>query len=107
MSIGVTMASPAVPKLSVPGRGQTYHDKYVVVYSYKDVGMYRCVPPEYLRADLTDLEPGTATEELTLLIQDLESAGLETEVRAGHDETLLVFVKAPRSLLGNTVYTSR
>ena len=101
------MESPAVPKLSVPGRGQTYHDKYVVVYSYKDVGMYRCVPPEYMRAYLTGLEPDTATEELTILIQDLESAGLETEVRAGHDETLLVFVKAPRSLLGNTVYASR
>lgn len=33
--------------------------------------------------------------------------GLQTEVRAGHEETLLVFVKAPRNILGTAVYNSR
>lgn len=53
----------------------------------------------------TDAE--TSVKELTTLLSDLESAGLQTEVRAGYDQTLLVFVKAPRELLGNTVYKSR
>lgn len=53
----------------------------------------------------TDAE--TASSELATLIKDLHSAGLNTEVRAGYDETLLVFVQAPRDLLGSTVYKSR
>jgi anoctamin-10 len=44
---------------------------------------------------------------VTTLLEHLESTGLHTEVRAGYDETLLVFVQAPRELLGNTVYQSR
>lgn len=40
-------------------------------------------------------------------MDDLESAGLNTEVRPGYEQTLLIFVKAPRELLGNAVYKSR
>ena len=39
--MGVATEDRAVPMLSVPGQaqqGQTYHDKYVVVYNFKDVG---------------------------------------------------------------------
>ncbi|PKS08641.1 hypothetical protein jhhlp_005028 [Lomentospora prolificans] len=48
-----------------------------------------------------------AAKEVTTLIQDLASVGLQTEVRAGFDETLLDFVKAPQELLQTTVYNSR
>jgi anoctamin-10 len=42
-----------------------------------------------------------------VLCKDLYSAGLNTEVRHGYDQSLLVFVQVPRELLGNTVYKSR
>ena len=49
----------------------------------------------------------TAVEEFKTLLVDLEEAGLDVEVRPGYEQTLLIFVKAPRELLGNTVYKSR
>ncbi|SPO01840.1 related to IST2 protein [Cephalotrichum gorgonifer] len=67
----------------------TYHDKYVIVYNFRDV------------------DPDTATKELTLLVHDLESVGLDTEIRSGYEATLLVFAKAPRNILGSAVYNSR
>ncbi|KAF2626287.1 hypothetical protein BU25DRAFT_422480 [Macroventuria anomochaeta] len=67
----------------------TYNDKYVVVYDFGSV------------------EHETAVTEFTELIKDLQSAGLNTEVRHGYDQSLLVFVQVPRELLGNTVYKSR
>ncbi|KAJ4293546.1 hypothetical protein N0V90_008829 [Kalmusia sp. IMI 367209] len=66
-----------------------YNDKYVIVY------------------DFGQLDASVAIEELTALLDALESIGLQTEVRAGYDESLLVFVQAPRELLGNTVHHSR
>lgn len=36
--MGVRMELPAIQTPSVPGQGRTYHDKYVVVYNFKDVG---------------------------------------------------------------------
>ncbi|KAF1967441.1 hypothetical protein BU23DRAFT_483560 [Bimuria novae-zelandiae CBS 107.79] len=66
-----------------------YNDKYVIVYDY------------------SQLDVSAATKELTALLHDLESVGLQTEVRAGYEESLLVFVQAPRELLGNTVHHSR
>ncbi|EGY22149.1 hypothetical protein VD0002_g3554 [Verticillium dahliae] len=68
---------------------ETYNDKYVVKYNFSEI------------------DQETASRELTELLADLEETGLQTEVRAGYDQTLLVFVKAPRELLGNTVYKSR
>ncbi|KAK5996205.1 hypothetical protein PT974_04634 [Cladobotryum mycophilum] len=68
---------------------QTYNDKYVVVYDFGN----------------TDFE--AATEEFNALLQNLEAAGLHTEVRPGFEQTILVFVKASRHLLGNRVYKSR
>jgi anoctamin-10 len=41
------------------------------------------------------------------LLVDLEEAGLHTEVRPGYERSILVFVKAPRQLLGNSVYKER
>ncbi|KAI4645732.1 hypothetical protein J4E93_005310 [Alternaria ventricosa] len=67
----------------------TYNDKYVVVYDFGDV------------------DDDVAIAECKTLLHDLESAGLNTEVRPGYDQTLLVFVQAPRDLLGNAVYKSR
>lgn len=32
------MEHPATPELSVSHQTQTYNDKYVIVYNYKDVG---------------------------------------------------------------------
>ncbi|KAK2751283.1 plasma membrane channel protein [Colletotrichum kahawae] len=73
----------------MPRKPQTYNDKYVVAY------------------DFSEIDSETAVKELTTLLNDLEQAGLQTEVRAGYEQTLLIFVKAPRELLGNTVYKSR
>jgi anoctamin-10 len=56
---------------------------------------------------LIEAEAEIATAELSKLIRDLHSAGLNTEVRKGYDQTLLIFVQAPKDLLGNTVYKSR
>ncbi|UPL03994.1 hypothetical protein LCI18_014928 [Fusarium solani-melongenae] len=67
----------------------TYNDKYVVLY------------------DFGEIDRDTAVEEFKTLLVDLEEAGLDVEVRAGYEQTLLIFVKAPRELLGNTVYKSR
>lgn len=55
--------------------------------------------------DISDVE--TAIAEFTTLLKDLESTGVHTEVRAGYDESLLIFVQAPQELLGNLVYHSR
>ncbi|PHH60982.1 hypothetical protein CDD81_997 [Ophiocordyceps australis] len=67
----------------------TYNDKYVVLY------------------DFADCEYEAALKEFTALLDDLEAAGLHTEVRAGFEKTILVFVKASEQLLGNTVYKTR
>ncbi|XP_014556665.1 hypothetical protein COCVIDRAFT_99136 [Bipolaris victoriae FI3] len=69
----------------------TYNDKYVIAYDFSDVAP----------------DDDVAIKECQQLLHDLESAGLNTEVRAGYDESLLVFVQVPRDLLGNTVYKSR
>ncbi|KAL5425215.1 hypothetical protein PMIN04_002712 [Paraphaeosphaeria minitans] len=66
-----------------------YNDKYIVVF------------------DFSSLDVSEASSQLSALLNDLESVGLHTEVRAGYDESLLVFVQAPRELLGNTVHHSR
>ncbi|KAL5116585.1 hypothetical protein ACEQ8H_005463 [Pleosporales sp. CAS-2024a] len=84
----------------------TYNDKYVVVYNFGDIGLSSrasCANDE--EADVLDTE--TAIAELTKLLHDLHAVGLNTEVRRGYDQTLLVFVQAPRELLGNTVYKAR
>lgn len=48
-----------------------------------------------------------AAKEFNCLLDNLEAAGLHTEVRPGYEQTILVFVKAPSQLLGNTVYKQR
>ncbi|PQK16217.1 hypothetical protein BB8028_0006g05380 [Beauveria bassiana] len=65
------------------------NDKYVIVY------------------DFSDIDYDVATKEFTELLVDLEEAGLHTEVRPGYERSILVFVKAPRQLLGNSVYKER
>ncbi|KAK7951967.1 Anoctamin-10 [Apiospora aurea] len=68
---------------------RTFHDKYVVHY------------------DFSDTDDETAKEEFQTLISDLEEAGLQTEVRAGADHSLLVFVRVPQELLNDTMHKSR
>ncbi|KAF5972312.1 IST2 [Fusarium coicis] len=67
----------------------TYNDKYVVLY------------------DFGETDHDTAIKEFKTLVADLEETGLDVEVRAGYEQSLLVFAKAPRELLGNAVYKSR
>jgi anoctamin-10 len=67
----------------------TYNDKYVIVYNFNDT------------------ETESAIHELESLLADLHAVGLNTEVRKGYDQTLLIFVQAPRELLGNVVYKAR
>ncbi|KAH7240819.1 calcium-activated chloride channel-domain-containing protein [Fusarium redolens] len=67
----------------------TYNDKYVVLY------------------DFGDTDHDTAIQEFKTLVADLEETGFDVEVRAGYEQSLLVFAKAPRELLGNAVYKSR
>ncbi|KAH6693612.1 calcium-activated chloride channel-domain-containing protein [Plectosphaerella plurivora] len=79
------------PMIRAPSgiNNETYNDKYVITYNFGEI------------------DSDTASHELEMLLTDLEAAGLQTEVRAGYDQILLIFVKAPRELLGNTVYKSR
>lgn len=104
------------PLAKLPHKPQSYNDKYVVVYDFSEVGMSISHSFFYHDREVslewgwpTDCAPDseTSVKELTTLLNELESAGLQTEVRAGYDQTLLIFVKAPRELLGNTVYKSR
>lgn len=85
----------------------TYNDKYVVLYDFGDIGEH------FLSCYSTDvgtnriLAYDDAVKEFKTLLADLEEAGLDVEVRAGYEQTLLFFVKAPHNLLGNYVYKSR
>ncbi|XP_044724107.1 calcium-activated chloride channel domain-containing protein [Hirsutella rhossiliensis] len=77
------------PQLASALQNLTYNDKYVINYGFHDV------------------DYDTAIQDFVALLEDLEAVGLHTEVRAGHDESLLVFVRAPREILSNAVYKSR
>ncbi|KAK2612544.1 hypothetical protein QQS21_001482 [Conoideocrella luteorostrata] len=68
---------------------QKNSDKYVVVY------------------DFAGIDYDVAIKEFNSLLDNLEAAGLYTEVRPGYEQSILVFVKAPEQLLGNTVYKQR
>jgi hypothetical protein len=84
-----------------------YNDKYVVLYDFADIGEH------FLSCHSTNVGTDSflayddAVKEFKTLLADLEEAGLDVEVRAGYEQTLLFFVKAPRDLLGNYVYKSR
>jgi anoctamin-10 len=77
-----------MPSTEAPDK-TTYNDKYVVLY------------------DFSEIDHDTAVKEIKTLLQDLEETGLHTEVRAGYEQTLLIFIRAPHELLGNWVYKSR
>jgi anoctamin-10 len=87
-------------------RSIRYHDKYVLVYDFSNVGATSFCDHFTCRV-LTVSDQKTACNELSLLLGDIMSVGLNTEVRAGYDQTLLIFVQTPRDLLGNSVYRSR
>lgn len=72
-----------------PSQTVTFHDKYVIEF------------------DFSKIDEDQALKELKELLDNLEGIGLHTELRAGHDQSILVFVKAPRELLGHAVYKSR
>ncbi|KAL1855515.1 hypothetical protein Plec18167_007065 [Paecilomyces lecythidis] len=75
------------------GQRQTENENYgvdwVIHYEFENVG------------------PQQAVQEYKKLINDLDAAGLQTEVRHGPGASLLVFVKVPRELLGAEMYKSR
>ncbi|KAF5974043.1 IST2-like protein [Fusarium bulbicola] len=74
-----------MPSMGVEDK-TTYNDKYVVLY------------------DFGETDHDTAIKEFKALVADLEETGFDVEVRAGYEQSLLVFAKAPRELLGNAVY---
>lgn len=49
----------------------------------------------------------TAKAEFTQLVQDLEEAGLQTEVRAGQGHSLLIFTRANKEILNSEIHKSR
>jgi anoctamin-10 len=49
----------------------------------------------------------TAIDEVSFLCADIEQAGLQTEVRAGEDKSLLIFVRVPKELLSAEIHKSR
>lgn len=89
---------------------ERYNDKYVILYDFRNLGMSSPLL-QTLDSALADkrlcIDLDEATAEFTALLDDLEAVGLHTEVRPGFYQTLLVFVKAPRELLGNAVYKER
>ncbi|PYH99787.1 plasma membrane stress response protein [Aspergillus ellipticus CBS 707.79] len=54
-----------------------------------------------------EVELSEAIQEFRTLIQDLEEAHLQVQVRHGHGPSLLVCIRVPPDLLGNLVYKSR
>ena len=46
-------------------------------------------------------------KEFRTLCRDLREVGLQIDVRSGQAQSLLIFAKAPKDLLGITVYQSR
>lgn len=89
---------------------QSVNDKYVVLYDFSGIGakafLRISISSAHLPSD-TRVEYEVATKEFSSLLDNLEAAGLHTEVRPGFDQTILVFVQASQQLLGNTVYKSR
>ncbi|RMZ13034.1 hypothetical protein D0862_02468 [Hortaea werneckii] len=57
--------------------------------------------------DFSEIESSEAIEEFTTLIKDLETVGLQCQVRHGYGLSVLVLLRVPRNLLGNEVYRSR
>lgn len=112
--VGTGFTGSEVPIVRTPGQMHKYNDRYVIAYDFKEVGKWTWaqswIPDATLRRSsslktFTDAE--TASKEVETLCEDLELAGLHTEVRAGYEKTLLIFVKAPREVLGKFVYQSR
>jgi anoctamin-10 len=52
-------------------------------------------------------DAATAICELSKLIKDIRSAGLNIEARRGYEQSLLLLVEVPRERLDNAVYQSR
>ncbi|PNY25588.1 Uncharacterized protein TCAP_04471 [Tolypocladium capitatum] len=96
-------------KNSPQGTDQSVNDKYVVLYDFSGIGAKAFLRINISSASPTDtcLEYEVATKEFNSLLDNLEAAGLHTEVRPGYDQTILVFVHASKQLLGNTVYKFR
>ncbi|OJD12907.1 hypothetical protein AJ78_06571 [Emergomyces pasteurianus Ep9510] len=55
----------------------------------------------------SNVDKNKAKEQFKKLIRALSNVGLQTEVRPGTDQSLLVFVKAQEKHLGNAIYRSR
>ncbi|KAI1871901.1 hypothetical protein JX265_005887 [Neoarthrinium moseri] len=66
-----------------------YHDKNVIHY------------------DFSGVDDEVATGEIRCMCESLSQVGLQTEVRAGEDQSLLIFVRAAAELLSTEIYKSR
>ena len=83
---------------------------YVISYRYANAGTSRCYDQSQpMHTDQTVVtEKPEAVAQFEKLIKALASVGLDTEVRAGEDYSLLVFVKeASLDHLYGEVYRSR
>ncbi|KKK26632.1 hypothetical protein ARAM_006787 [Aspergillus rambellii] len=60
-----------------------------------------------LQYQFEDLTASQATDEFQALVQTLEEAHLQIQVRHGHGASLLIFIRVPHDRLGNMIYQSR
>ena len=108
--LSLTSVRPSAP-MSELEQSETFNDKYIVLYDFRNLRTFAIsladFPESRSRTHLAPLAVEEAKANFTTLLEDLESVGLHIEVRPGFWQTILVFVKAPREVLGNAVYKER
>lgn len=88
--------------------GLTYHDKYVIHYDFSEAGTRtKGDSIKMTRTANSGIDMEQAMEEVQRLCNDVIEVGLQCEVRAGEDQSLLVFVRAPQELLNSEIHKSR
>lgn len=83
-------------------------DIYVARYAINQTGINarnpRFVPFMLMLVNAAEQK---AIEEVETILRDCAAAGLETEVKLGEFSSLLLILRAPKALLGNSVHRSR
>ncbi|KAL9105195.1 MAG: hypothetical protein Q9227_009578 [Pyrenula ochraceoflavens] len=100
------------PKASGNSLSQgNYGTDYVVVYRFHDLGIFHPISsfiPNLGSRTFSDADRDEATAGFEKLITELGKVGLQTEVRNGDEQRLLVFVRAADDrVLGTAAYRSR
>lgn len=90
--------------MSVPGLTLTPANR---IQSFPVESQVRSNDKYVINFDFSGVDYDEAAEQFNDLLKSLEAAGFHTEVRPGYESSILVFVKAPRQLLGNSVYKGR